>query len=624
MSILDTIVNGIKSAVSTVEHFAGVLGQDLMDGLTYVVSNTTQKNLTSDVNAWIGKYIKSLGATGPVAIGMIAFVGDVVEVVETEGADENADSDAIKKLANSPEMIQKIAKVSTAMAKKVVENTAEGGKPLGGWKVWAVIVFAVHAVEMALMIGISGIRTFVSDPAFLGQRWNTAVDAIGLHWLAFAQKPVFRSIGTFSTNDTQALFNYYKSLGATFIINDAQKQQTIYNEADFMDELSFVYTQQLAKGAATDKKTLTALINAKITTTKTPTAVVAAASTAAVPSATTPTKVYSGIIAQGVLQPATSFTPQPKEMIENIDDLTNVLHDNLSRYLAALSGRLRYEVTIVPRVTLPDGTIAVAATQRVIKGYTKAGKAEYKNVLNKYAKVAIYIMENVGRRVKLDEIVLGSTDAIGFQPTLQQLSALNNNVQQNITTQDITQITSVQAPAAAVITTPPTQQPPSESDIQAQLDAIAMKGRPANPHTSTTYEDAQANLVPIRFQTAQMPNGFPVTLLYVGETPNILYNATEISLANAQSLLKSVSPDHLVEINGGVYKSGATPQYQIPGSVQFAPGQWVRIIGLGSFNGTIDDILYNRLPTSKYVWAYQPQRGTLETFVPIDNIPKTP
>ena len=624
MSILDTIINDIKGIWASVQNIVGTLGKDLADGLYYVVSNIPAHNLTTDVKAWAEKYIKHLGATGTVAIGMVAFIGDVAEVIETEGADEATDQDMVKKLANSPEMIQKIAKVSTAMAKKVVEKTETGGTPLGGWKVWAVIVFVVHAIEMALMVGISGIRTFVSDPAFLGQRWNTAVDAIGLHWLAFAKKPVFRSIGTFSTNDTEALFNYYKSLGATFITNDAQKQQTLYNAEDFMDELSYIYTRQLANGAKTDKKSLTALINAKITTTKTPTAVVADAGTAYVPSATTPTKVYSGIIAQGVLQPATSFTPQPKDIIENIDDLTNVLHDNLSRYLAALSGRLRYEVTIVPRVTLPDGTIAVAATLRVIKGYTKAGKAEYKNILNKYAKVSIYIMENVGRRVKLDEIILGATDAIGFQPTLQQLSALNSNVQQNITTQDITQITSVHAPETTVITTPATQPPPTESDIQTQLDLISQKGRPTNLHTSTTYADALTNLVPIRFQIAPMPNSFPVTLLYVGETPNILYNATEISLADAQSLLKSVPQDHLVEPDGQIYKTGGNPQYQIPGRVDFAPGQWVRLMTLGSWNGKIDDVLNNRLGTSKFVWAYQPQHGTLETFVPLDQIPKIP
>lgn len=624
MSILSTIVNDVKATFNAIGSFLGKFEAGLAADLKFVIGNVGTNNLTYIVNQFIDRRMKALGATAPAIAMVVGFVGSVAEVVETEGQDEAADENVVQKFANAPEMVSKIAKISTSMAQKVVDEAAGGGKPAGGWKLWVVIIAVVHAIEMAGMIGISGIRTFVSDPAFLGQRWNTAVDAIGLHWLAFAQKPTFRSIGSFSTNDTEALFNYYKSLGATFIQNDAQNVQTIYNAADFMDELSFIYTRQLAKGGDTSKKGLTALIQVKITTTKTapPVAAVSGGGTVAAPI--TPTKYYAGVIAQGVLQPAQSFTPQPKQIIESIADLTQVMHDNLAGYIAALGGKLRYVLEIVPRVILPDGSIAIASTVQVVSHHTKAGKPVYKTVVNRYAKLVIYMIQSDGQRRKLDEIVLGATDAINFQPTLTDLQSLATNVQTNIVAPTLQDVSHVVAPTEVRTSVPaPVAAEPQPGKVFS-VQFTQAKGTSQTPFVAKTRAEAENDLIPWRFFQGHDPNGYPIVQLYVMVSPNVLYNTVELTLNEAIDLIKSYDRKFIAIGGQSTTLTGDPIQFQKPGSVELNGNKYLVVQVGKEFPNGIDDLIAGKIPPSNYVWYYQAASGEQQSFVPLNNIPLKP
>jgi hypothetical protein len=433
MSFLNDIFNEVKEVGQTISEAITSPVQTLLylwEGKQLSDQAIREANM---------KIFTDKGATRDQALALTAVDPMAIGAIEARTPEE---LEALaKSISESPENIAKISKVSRAMAKKVLQEAQKNGKwgtqEIKGLA--SVVLQVLHIGVLGALGGVSLLRTFTVDPAFLGARLRNTVEELPLpQWLKKAlSAPVnpFRQIGAFSTNDVEGLFNYYKTRNASKIYNDFEKKIMDYNPQNMADELSWVYNNQLGRGGATDKKTVTALLEKKITFPGTVNSFIGDTQQKTTATAQQPTKVYSGIVAQGVLAPAESFTPQPKEIIESIDELEIVAHDNLAKYITSLPSRLRYQIEIVNRVVLPDGSVAIAATKQVATGTTKTGKTHYKNVFNKFAKLSVFIMENNGRRNKLDEIVLGSIDAITFQPTIQDLNSLGSKIQGNITTQ---------------------------------------------------------------------------------------------------------------------------------------------------------------------------------------------
>lgn len=162
-------------------------------------------------------------------------------------------------------------------------------------------------------------------------------------------------------------------------------------------------------------------------------------------STTTPTTVSGGsgtapfsapqgnvlvtVVSSGTVGSGAAFTPRPLDIIESPTDLTTAAQNNLAGYFTALPGLLGYAITLESSVIADDGTSVFGATNRVVKGYTKAGAPEYKNVTNKFAVLEIYYVKSAGKRTILDKIVLGPIDETTYQPAKTDLATIVASLQ---------------------------------------------------------------------------------------------------------------------------------------------------------------------------------------------------
>lgn len=170
----------------------------------------------------------------------------------------------------------------------------------------------------------------------------------------------------------------------------------------------------------------------------------AATSTAASASAASPQtiKVFTGIVSSGSIKAPTEFSARPDDLIMSVGELETAAANNLAPYLAALPNKVRYEIKVVSSITTRDGFTQRGTTQRVQNGVYANGSPKYKMVTNKFAVMRLYIVTDTGTRHKLTDITLGPTDAINFQPSANDISAVESYLQSSIHTSDAGAITS--------------------------------------------------------------------------------------------------------------------------------------------------------------------------------------
>lgn len=208
-----------------------------------------------------------------------------------------------------------------------------------------------------------------------------------------------------------------------------------------------------------------------------PSQVTAPAATAAVTVAAPATKVFTGIISQGVLAEAPTFTPRENDLIESAEELKAAAQNNLAMFLTVLPGRVIYEIKLLTRVVLKDGTIRIGETQQVQTGTWKSGAPKYKTITNRFAVVNVYLLTAKAVRTKIDTIILGPVNILKYSPQTGQLDGITNDLHADLSTTKIADIPltpagtpaisqiappQVAAPAAVIAPTPapqPTIQP---------------------------------------------------------------------------------------------------------------------------------------------------------------------
>lgn len=156
------------------------------------------------------------------------------------------------------------------------------------------------------------------------------------------------------------------------------------------------------------------------------------------------TKAFTGVVSQGVLGSNTIFRSRPDDLIEDMEELQEAINNNVAPWIAALANDIRYEVKVVSSIIV-DGLRLVGEAQRIVSGTNSDGTQRFKTIYNKFAVVKMYYVKNEDQRVLLDEIVLGPTDATGFQPNSAELLEIGAVVNQNVltnSTDDISRIVS--------------------------------------------------------------------------------------------------------------------------------------------------------------------------------------
>lgn len=195
-------------------------------------------------------------------------------------------------------------------------------------------------------------------------------------------------------------------------------------------------------------------------------------------------KIFTGVIQQGTLGAPVQMVTRETDLISNHDQLQIAAQVNIGQFWQGLSGRILYELKIVPTVINKDGTRRRGETHQVIVGTTVTGRPKTKTVTNKFAVVDIYVWTARKVRTKIDQIILGPVDALNFRPTQIELGAFsdtlpqivltnNTNEIQTLVTQTPTNIVESAAPPPAPTPAPvvaeirPTPPPPAPTPAPA-------------------------------------------------------------------------------------------------------------------------------------------------------------
>jgi hypothetical protein len=234
-------------------------------------------------------------------------------------------------------------------------------------------------------------------------------------------------------------FNSYatsiEAAGVVGINSVQQQQEQLYTRDNLKLLLEWLYGQQLQNNAGLGIKTLEQAAQKYLifkdkasAAPSTPAPAKSQATTFSVP------KVFTGIISQGAVASATSFTPRPDDLITSANDLQTAIANNVAPFIAALPGKLIYEVKMQTTVTTKDGFTQHGTTQQIQTGTYKDGSAKYKTVTNRFAVLNLYILSDLNHKSKIAQIVLGPTDAAQFQPTQNDLSSIEQTIASTIMT----------------------------------------------------------------------------------------------------------------------------------------------------------------------------------------------
>ena len=274
----------------------------------------------------------------------------------------------------------------------------------------------------------------------------------------------YRKTKTVSPEVFDKVYNTYKNNGAV-AINDPFKNATVIFSRDaLIDLLDQVGAKLLlATGSASTKDVITAsqlMISFPVDAPLGASPPVSGPSAPA-PAAVPQVKVFTGLVSQGKLGNSVSFTPRPDDLIVSVDDLKIAATNNLAAALAALPSRLVYEIKVVPSVVTRDGFTQRGQSQQVVSGSYADGRPRYRTVVNKFAVLTVYLLTERGTRTKVQQIVLGPTDVVRFNPTATELSLAEGSIKSSLTTSDVSEIKQVagSAPLVSAEVVPDVNQP---------------------------------------------------------------------------------------------------------------------------------------------------------------------
>lgn len=165
-------------------------------------------------------------------------------------------------------------------------------------------------------------------------------------------------------------------------------------------------------------------------------------------------KIFTGIVSQGVLGDAAQFAVRPDDIIDSPEDLRIAALNNLALFLAAVPGRIIYELKIVASVIGKDGIRRTGSTQTIITGYTTAGQPKKKTIHNKFAVLNLFLFTAKNTRTKIDSLILGPVDSAAFQITPQAVAAIGDSLRTQAVTTNISEISTIRTDQAISVQSP--------------------------------------------------------------------------------------------------------------------------------------------------------------------------
>lgn len=252
----------------------------------------------------------------------------------------------------------------------------------------------------------------------------------------------YRKTKTVSPEVFDKVFNTYK-IGGVVGINDPYKKQTVLftrdNMIDLLDVVGADLLRTTQRASTKDVLLASQLFMIFKESKEAPAAAAAVAKAATLPKI----KVFTGVLTQGKLGETDPFITRETDLIDSAQELQDAALNNLAAFLVALPGRIIYEIKIVASIITADGFIQRGTAQRVVTGFTTAGAARYKTVINKFAIVSVFVFTQRNVRTKIQTIVLGPVDSVAFQPKASDLTIAEQTIKSNLTTSNVEEIKTI-------------------------------------------------------------------------------------------------------------------------------------------------------------------------------------
>lgn len=282
------------------------------------------------------------------------------------------------------------------------------------------------------------------------------------------------------------------------------------------------------------------------------------------------TKVFTGIVSQGVVGQGLVFTPRPDDLIESAEELRQAAANNLSAYLVALPGKIVYEVKVVPSIVTREGFRQSGQTQQIKTGTYADGRPKYKTVTNKFAQLVVYALTDKGTRTKLTTIVLGPTDSAKLTVAVNDLRELEQALPGLVTTTDINDITGIATSNPITVSTPPaaggTPTPApgaavsgqSPTSLPAGVSSANVPGLSAA--TLTEWYQAQGQALPSVSTRSQIyaQLGLGQAGYYSGTTEQNTKLLAALKLQAAQKVLAQLQAQQAAQQSSGSSSSSTT------------------------------------------------------------------
>lgn len=477
-------------------------------------------------------------------------------------------------------------------------------KAIPGFKVAYDMIFKGLGVTFVGTMAISGVIDFGNWNSGAYQKKMQKVIAF-LSFGLLTPDEEWRTSRTLSTEIFDKIFNTYKIEGAQFINDPYKAQSVLFTRDNLLDFLDVIGAELLKKdGSASTKEVMLAALPFIVFDVSKE--VTATAQQLELQKTEPQVKVFTGVVTQGKLAEGVTFVARETDMIDDIDELQRAAENNLASFIMALPGKVIYEIKVVSSVTSKDGFTQRGTTQKIISGHFENGTPKYKTITNKFAQLKIYVVTEKGTKTNIATVTLGPVNSAVFNPSGSDLSLAEQEIKSNITTTDIADIKTIETvQPVEVIQTPRGEQNDGLMSVNKQFIA-------------TSYAEALNNLIPLRFMVGDDSNGYHIKLLYVGYSPNVLYNTKEITRQQAVDLINSY-PDKYKSIGGsGKTLTGEALQIQYPGSTDMTPWEYLTLYPLGDFKGNFEDITKSNFGKSAYVWAYKSPTGEVLTNVPLE------
>lgn len=311
------------------------------------------------------------------------------------------------------------------------------------------------AIPGSLIWLVSAVANIIEPGIYKPEQTNAVYKKLGIPFqypqTASALKP-----GPFSSTSSVTFNDYATSLEAQNVKGFSDpfaKQSRPYSRQALADLINGIYGESILNGKALSVKELTPLVS-KYIISDTKVATTSIPKTTSV-SVSPITKVFTGIVSQGVVGQGLVFEARPDDMIDSAEELRQAAANNLAPYLNTLLGKIVYEVKVVSSIITKEGFKQSGTTQRIQTGTDKFGNIQYKTVTNKFATLTVYALTDKGSRAKLTTIVLGPTNAAKLTIGQNDLRALETQLPADVTTSDIKEIKGIETAESITVSTPP-------------------------------------------------------------------------------------------------------------------------------------------------------------------------